>query len=270
MKLKATDWKQPWFESHISERFFQEMARLEKGTTLGLQTSGEWAQQVMIDVGALAQTMMRLESDGVPEPQIRQAGEKALRLAALALHLVTALDGADREQLRSSTLVRTERGEWVGGRPPLPLPHSGEGAAPLAPGSSTSAHTPAPEFAPLAHAAALHPGVLRPGVLNSNALRPGMQQPTPPPGEADAPGGASPETDVGTAHPAAALVSSLLEVAGRPPMGGESRMRHTIVSLAQQGLSRAEIEMVTGEPRHVIEAVLNHERAAIQAGGQAG
>jgi hypothetical protein len=38
-------------------------------------------------------------------------------------------------------------------------------------------------------------------------------------------------------------------------------MRETILSLSGQGLSRAEIEVVTGEPRHIIEAVLDHDRA---------
>ena len=45
-------------------------------------------------------------------------------------------------------------------------------------------------------------------------------------------------------------------------------MRETIISLGKQGLSRAEIEMVTGEPRHIIEAVLNHARMQQQAARQ--
>ncbi len=40
----------------------------------------------------------------------------------------------------------------------------------------------------------------------------------------------------------------------------KSRMHDTILSLSRQGLSRAEIEAVTGEPRHVIEAVIDNSR----------
>lgn len=41
-----------------------------------------------------------------------------------------------------------------------------------------------------------------------------------------------------------------------PPEGEEAPMRQTIRSLAHRGISVSEIEIVTGQPRHVIESVL--------------
>jgi len=61
-----------------------------------------------------------------------------------------------------------------------------------------------------------------------------------------------------------------VQVSGRNPPRTESALRQTIVSLSEQGLSRAEIEMVIGEPRHVIEAVLNHARTQSLAQGRSG
>ena len=84
MKLKIQDWKSAWFDAHINDRFFQEMSRVEKGMVNDLNTSAHWMEQVMIDVGQLAQAMIRLEKADTPEPHIRQAMEKSLRLAALA------------------------------------------------------------------------------------------------------------------------------------------------------------------------------------------
>jgi len=64
----------------------------------------------------------------------------------------------------------------------------------------------------------------------------------------------------------APVFSSLLQISGRNAPRSESYVHQTILSLSEQGLSRAEIEMVTGEPRHIIEAVLNHHRTQQQAG----
>lgn len=55
------------------------------------------------------------------------------------------------------------------------------------------------------------------------------------------------------------LISSIVQVSGQSRQS-PSRMRETIQSLSMQGLSRAEIEMLTGEPRHIIEAVIEHHR----------
>ena len=68
---------------------------------------------------------------------------------------------------------------------------------------------------------------------------------------------ADPSAEVAPPTP---IIGSLLEISGRKSIQSESTIRETIRSLSQQGLSRAEIEMVTGEPRHIVEAVLDHER----------
>ena len=266
MKLKVTDWKHAWFESHISDRFFQEMSKLEKGSVQGLETTAQWMEQIMIEVGLLAQAMIRLEQQGAPEPQIRLAYDKAMRVAALALHLITALDGTDREQIRSASIVRGDLGERPAGRAtPAPL---------LPPPPAAS---PAPQAVPAPAAAAAQPAGA-PGAAPALPLfnrGPALRPPPPARGERkSAPSrGGSPESGEEGADGGSRdtpLFSSLLQVSGRNAARSESQARQTIVSLSQQGLSRAEIEMVTGEPRHVIEAVLNHARSQQQAGAQPG
>jgi hypothetical protein len=190
--------------------------------------------------------MIRLEHDGAPEPQIRQAYEKALRLAALALHLITALDGADRQQIRSASIVRSEGQPY---RAPAAAPPAAPPALPTPP---AAAPRPAPA------GAAQPPAMAAPGLLMRGPVP--MPKATAAP-RADAPSAAPEAAESGTGSP---LFSSLLQVAGRTARS-ESALHQTIVSLSQQGLSRAEIEMVTGEPRHVIEAVLNHARTRPQA-----
>jgi hypothetical protein len=269
MKLKVTDWKHAWFESHISDRFFQEMSKLEKGAVQGLDMTAQWMEQIMIEVGLLAQAMIRLEHDGAPEPQIKLAYDKALRLAALAMHLITALDGADRAQLRSASIVRSEPAEWVAPRSPLaPAGAPPAAAAPPAalPPAALPVRTAAPAIAAAPAAAPLPARQPAATALNQGARLAQMpaherqgaahaERPAPEPAPAPAPDGLQ--------------FASLLEVSGRNTPRSESHLRQTIVSLYQQGLSRAEIEMVTGEPRHVVEAVLNHARNQPKAGTQA-
>ena len=60
MKITIPDWKTSWFESHISDRFFQEMVKIEKGTAMTLETSSQWMAQVMSETGQLAQALMNL------------------------------------------------------------------------------------------------------------------------------------------------------------------------------------------------------------------
>jgi hypothetical protein len=275
MKLKVTDWKQAWFESHISDRFFQEMSKLEKGSVQGLETTAQWMEQIMIEVGLLAQAMIRLEQAGAPEPQIRLAYDKSMRVAALALHLITALDGTDREQIRSASIVRNDHGERASGRstpaqPPVPPQRAVPPPAAIA--AAPQAAPAAPAAAPAAAGSAPVNPALQPLLNRGSAFRPPLPAPR---GERNAP---SPRAN--TPHPTEAgiegvgadvpLFSSLVQVSGRNAARGESQARQTILSLSQQGLSRAEIEMVTGEPRHVIEAVLNHDRSQKQAGAQPG
>ena len=271
MKLKVTDWKHAWFESHISDRFFQEMSKLDHGAIHGLETSAQWMEQIMIEVGLLAQAMIRLEQSGAPEPQIRQAYEKSMRLAALAMQLITALDGADREQLRSAALVRGEHGGAAPSQAALPAP---------LPAFPTPPQLAAPAPAPAASAAGGNPALAGHPVGQAGgtsaaiaALTRGAQGVRPPP---PAPRAERKTAAVATesAAPAPApavnsnapVFSSLLQISGRNAPRSESYVHQTILSLSEQGLSRAEIEMVTGEPRHIIEAVLNHHRTQQQAG----
>jgi len=263
MKLKVTDWKHAWFESHISDRFFQEMSKLDHGAMHGLETSAQWMEQIMIEVGLLAQAMIRLEQSGAPEPQIRQAYEKSMRLAALAMQLITALDGADREQLRSAALVRGEHGGAAPSQAPLsafPAPSQPAAAAP-APGNPALAGHPAGQ-----------PGATPAAIAALTRGAQGVRPPPPAPraerklaAPAAAPESAAPAPASAVSRDTP-VFSSLLQVSGRNAPRTESYVHQTILSLSEQGLSRAEIEMVTGEPRHIIEAVLNHQRTQQQAG----
>jgi hypothetical protein len=273
MKLKVTDWKQAWFESHISERFFQEMSRLEKGAVQGLESTAQWMEQIMIEVGLLAQAMIRLEQDGAPEPQIRQAYDKAMRLSSLALHLITALDGADREQLRSASIVRGDRHDAPAyASAPVATPMSVAGTAkPAQAAAPAAAPRPAPAAAPPAAPAVpptmpstvrpTVPPTVRPAAAPAGPWRsPVPIRPSVAPGERPPSGPSAADVAAPPGAPSP-LIATLLQVSGRNVPRSESALRQTIVSLSQQGLSRAEIEAVTGEPRHIIEAVLNHARS---------
>lgn len=97
MKLLITPWKTAWYDDQISEKFFQEMSRLEKGAARDLRKSSHWLGQLVIEVGQLAQNLMPLEEDHPSPSQIRFACERALKISALAAHLTAALDRADPE-----------------------------------------------------------------------------------------------------------------------------------------------------------------------------
>ncbi|MCH9045706.1 MAG: hypothetical protein IIA40_06320 [SAR324 cluster bacterium] len=273
VKLNVTDWKTAWFDAHIADRFFQEMAKVDKGALKNLATSAQWMEQIMIDVGQLAQAMIQLESDGAPEPQIRNACDKALRLSALTLQLMTTLAGVDRDHLRSGS-------SSYSGSPSSDISH----VAPLHPappqtGPLQDAPPPGPSIATPAESAQHH------AVGAAQGLPPlwGQASHFPLPGSKPAETAESPEAtgppdgsdtrsaeeaDTGVAQadssthvaPPALTISSLMQISGRKSIQSESTIRETIRSLSQQGLSRAEIEMVTGEPRDIVEAVLEHER----------
>lgn len=277
MKLRVNDWKHAWFESHISDRFFQEMSKLERGSVQGLETSAQWTEQIMVEVGALAQAMIRLEQEGAPEPQIRQAYEKSLRLAALAMHLITALDGADREKLRSAAIVRTEPLRGMGGMGGMgnaggtPQGNSASLAAPTKSGAPQSPFPPpaAPAAESPAAAVTAPPVMPRQAVPWRPPLTPSRAERTPDP-EAAEPAEKPAEAPAPAVEgvPDPSVFASLLQHSGPSQARSESAVHQTILSLAQQGLSRAEIESVTGEPRHIIEAVLNNARAQTRSGSQ--
>lgn len=273
MKLNVTDWKTAWFDAHIADRFFHEMAKVDKGALKNLATSAQWMEQIMIDVGQLAQAMIQLESDGAPEPQIRNACDKALRLSALTLQLMTTLAGVDRDHLRSGSSLYSgsPSSDFTHVAPVHPsLPQTGplQDAPPPGPSIATPAESaqhhavgPAHGLPPLWGQASHFP---LPGSKPAETAE--SPEATEPPDGSDTRSAEEADTGVAQADsstqvaPPALTISSLLQISGRKSIQSESTMRETIRSLSQQGLSRAEIEMVTGEPRHIVEAVLDHER----------
>ncbi len=95
MKLLSPPWKTAWYDDHISDRFFQEMSRTESGATKGLEDSAHWMNQLVVELGQLAQHMTQLESDQATASHVRLAFERSLKLATMAAHLAAALDRAD-------------------------------------------------------------------------------------------------------------------------------------------------------------------------------
>lgn len=280
MKLRIPDWKSAWFDNQISDRFFQEVSKLEKGTVKSLDSSAQWMEQVMIEVGQLAQAMIRLESHDAPDPQIRQAFDKALRLSAISLHLMTTLDALARNEFTSG-IPQGTRGPHSEEAPPHP--HTGHSAPmsmaqprsvaqtmvltqPMSPSNGpgmthgASANTP-PGDTPFPPAwTGLHPpsGQGRPSPAAEN---PGASSSSGVPSgdESEDPFAFPDESQMDPDSQPTPLISSIVQVSGQSRQS-PSRMRETIQSLSMQGLSRAEIEMLTGEPRHIIEAVIEHHR----------
>ncbi len=275
MKLRIPDWKSAWFDNQISDRFFQEISKLEKGTVKSLDSSAQWMEQVMIEVGQLAQAMIRLESHDAPDPQIRQAFDKALRLSAISLHLMTTLDALARNEFTSG-ITQGNRGPRSEEAPPDPLAvHPAPvmtAVSSMAPMSVTPPKSqekppaprgkPPPGDMPFPPAwTALHPqsGQRRPFPA---AGKPGASSSSGVPSvdESEDPFAFPDESQLEAGSQPTPLISSIVQISGQTRQN-PSRMRDTIQSLSMQGLSRAEIEVVTGEPRHIIEAVLEHHRS---------
>jgi hypothetical protein len=174
MKLPHSPWKQAWHDDQVSEKFIQELAKLEKGAVKDLDSSARWMEQLVIELGQLAQNMIQLEQNPPHPPQLLQAFDRSVKLAALATHLAGALQQA--------------------------------------------------------HARAAHGGETRAGD------RPHSM--------------------------AVAVEQAAHQMAGRPPanpdehVAANAPMRRTIHSLADRGVSIAEMEVITGHPKHVIEAIL--------------
>jgi hypothetical protein len=232
MRLRTPPWKTAWYEEGLSERFAQEMTRIEKTVAREIETSAQWVEQLVIELGLLAQNMIHLEGETRRDSQIRLAFEKALKVSALAAHLMGALDQAAD---RGPTLLRYSSGD------PLDHPKPGSAGAPEAVTPTAAVpHTAAPAQA----AAAQHPQVLRPSAAAQIGLkRQAAVREAPPPLERP-----------GTAPPP--LVSPLMDVSQPMITPSGNPMREMILSLSRRGLSRSEIEVITEQPRHVIEAVL--------------
>lgn len=96
MKIIGGPWQVAWHEDGISEKFFQELSRLEKGAAKDMTVSAVWAHRLAIELGQLAQNMIQLETDEPHEPQIRLAYDRSLKLSALAAYFAMALHQVDK------------------------------------------------------------------------------------------------------------------------------------------------------------------------------
>ena len=249
MRLTPPAWRTAWYEEGLSERFAQEMSRLEKSTLQNLGTSAEWVEQLVIELGQLTQNMIHLEGE-LPRPhQLKLAFERALMLSALSAHLMAALD--------------------------LAIDHGPSVLRYSEPGSDRPAPTPVPPHLnptpqPF-HSGGAEPRTGQDSALPSHGI-PQQHLPGAVPGMR-----ASTQAQVGVmrqAHPAAKpavaaavprnpakpqpFVSNLMEMSEPMIASSPSPMREMILALSRRGLSRSEIEVITEQPRHIIEAVLQH------------
>jgi len=266
MKLTIPDWKSAWFDNHLNTRLFTEVSRLERTLHNSLGSSAQWMEQVTIEAGHLAQSMIRLESGRTSSQDLRAATEKAMRLSALGLMLMAALD--------ANLPGHEQPGRDVADEPPPP-----RRPAPMAPtalaaasamASTLAAKPPAgppggqPSGKGSSHAGGIQSVPWQPQMFRSFTV-PAQPSKVPPQRleeeEED-------EFPAGTAFEAAQEfefadeedMDTMPDIASLSQVGhsggGGSAMSGTIISLSEQGLSRAEIEVVTGQPRHIIDAVL--------------
>lgn len=255
MKLTPPDWRTAWYEEGLSERFAQEMSRVDKSALKDLGTSAEWVEQLVIELGQLTQNMIHLEGE-LPRPhQLRLAFERALKLAALSAHLMAALDQAiDRGP---SVLRYSEPAAEPAAPPPVP-PHlsSARGAAqgvawPAAEAAVFAAPQPAVPQPTVPQPA--QPSVAaQPALRASPQVQVGLKRQTH--ADPDPPAAAEPLVAAG----ASPLVNNLMEISQPMIESSPSPIREMILALSRRGLSRAEIEVITEQPRHIIEAVLRH------------
>ena len=248
MKLHTPSWKSAWYEDGLSERFAQEMSRLEKTVIKDIETSAQWVEQLVIELGMLAQNMIHLEGESRRDSQIRLAFEKALKLSALSAHLMGALDHAvDRGPalLRYSNEVPEDRPSSAGGAPDAFAPAAAPSTAatmaalPAAPAGSAAPEAPASPGASTAQPPA---GLRSNAVAQVGIRRQAVPREAPP---------AAPRPATTTP-----MVSSLMDISQPMVQPSGNPMREMIPSLSRRGLSRSEIEVITEQPRHVIEAVL--------------
>jgi hypothetical protein len=259
MRLTPPAWRTAWYEEGLSERFAQEMSRLEKSALQDLDTSAEWVEQLVIELGQLTQNMIHLEGE-LPRPnQLKLAFERALKLAALSAHLMAALDQAIDHG--PAVLRYSERGSDRSPPPPVPPrlnptpsaqvqagvpdPRSGQDSAALAAlQSPTSPGHSLPQQSIPANA----PGMRASTHAQVGVMRQAQAGTRPAPAAAEPRQSAMPQP----------LVSNLMEMSEPMIEGSPSPMREMILALSRRGLSRSEIEVITEQPRHIIEAVLQH------------
>jgi hypothetical protein len=240
MKLVPPAWQTAWYEEGLSERFVQEMTRLEKSAVRDLGTSAQWVEQLVIELGQLTQNMIHLEGE-LPRPnQLKLALERALKLAALSAHLMAALDHA---MDHGPSVLRYSEGAApaIASGGALPSEPAWPGAEPAHLGASAA------RAAPAAAPPAAPPGAA--ALRASPQVQVGMKRQSSPEAR---PAGAAPKEP---AKPAP-LVNNLMELSQPMMDGPASPAREMILALSRRGLSRSEIEVITEQPRHIIEAVL--------------
>ena len=148
MKLITPPWKTAWYDDQISDRFFHEMSRGEKGEVRDMESSARWMNQITIMVGQLAQNMDQLEKDAPHPSQIRLAFEKALKVSTMAAHLAAALDRADPERRHTPVAARPAQNVVAAPHEPHDVQEAPERAAPGA-GLEKPMNETQPSFAPL-------------------------------------------------------------------------------------------------------------------------
>jgi len=223
MELQKTSWQESWYENEVSERFFQELARLEKSHVKSGATTGEWVNQMLIEMGMLAQNLLQLEHGEANTAQIKLAYEKALRVSALGAHFAFGLNQAHTAKLRQSTLQ-------TGYAPAQAMSQAvGRATQALERGNQMLKH--------------LENGG---GQVKEASADGGSQKPM---SQAEI-YHASSSTGSGT-HSSPETTAQ----EGSPAKGGQP-VREMINSLARRGVSVPEIEVITGQPKRVIEAVL--------------
>jgi hypothetical protein len=257
MRLTPPAWRTAWYEEGLSERFVQEMSRLEKSSIQELETSAEWVEQLVIELGQLTQNMIHLEGE-LPRPhQLKLAFERALKLTALTAHLMAALDLAIDH---GPAVLRYSEPAGDHSTPPVVPPHLNP-----APNASLQGHSAEPSYAPAAnpqaqpapaypsqHAPQPHLPSAVPGMRASTHAQVGIMRQAQPSAQ---PAPAAPEPRrPGKPQP---FVSNLMEISEPMIPSNPSPAREMILALSRRGLSRSEIEVITEQPRHIIEAVLS-------------
>lgn len=256
-------WRTAWYEDGLSERFIQEMSRLEKSAIRDLSTSAKWVEQLVIELGQLTQNMIHLEGE-MPRPhQLKLAFERALKLAALSAHLMAALDQA---MDHGPAVLRYVEHRAGAPQPPAVPPHLNPSPPTAALGGLADARpvepvpgAPAAAHAPSAAALAADPPGNGPAPPSLPAMRSSaqtqvglMRQAHPAARPAHTAGSDEPRPSA-TPQP---MFSNLMDISEPLVEPSASPMREMILALSRRGLSRSEIEVITEQPRHIIEAVL--------------
>ena len=257
MMLYTQPWKKAWYDNGLDDRFFHDLQRTEKTATEQLLSPAQWQSRIMSETAQLAQHLTALEGTPPGNTQLKLAQERALKLAALAVHLAGgvghALSGGahspnqhpEPPPATPKPITVSQSAEspiWpeaIGGLPPAEAPpHRRQTDAP-------TNGTPKTDPATLAELPPVD--VLEKDLTEGASFAQHMMQHTQVSRPVFKPGSAQGNPSVEATEAPEPLP---------PPM------RHTIHSLAEKGLSPHEIEVVTGQPSEVIQDVLRFMRSA--------